>query len=54
MVDLHITGMWLTGMGKKLKPVELWFCALAYNCGDELMWSMVLHQKQSPVGAVVS
>jgi len=36
-VDLHITGRLLTGMGKKLKPVEVCSNALAHKCGVELM-----------------
>ena len=33
MVDLHITGRLLVGMGKKLRPVELCSYTLACKCG---------------------
>ena len=53
MVDLHITGRLLVGMGKKLKPVELCSYTLACKCGDELMWSIVHNNSKARWGPVV-
>jgi len=41
MVDLHITGRLLIGMGKKLKPVQLCSNTPTHKRSVELMWSMV-------------
>ncbi len=52
MVDLHITGRLLVGMGKKLRPVELCSYTLACKCGNELMCSIV-HNNKARWGPVV-
>ena len=41
MVDLHITGRLLIGMGKKLKPAELCSHALAHKPSKEWMWCLL-------------
>ena len=41
MVDLHITGSLLIGMGKKLKPVQLCCHTPADKHSKELVWCMV-------------
>jgi len=46
MVDLHITGRLLIGMGQKLKPVELCCYTPAHKHSKELMWSM-MHNNNS-------
>jgi len=53
MVDLHIAGRLLIGMGKKLKPVELCSYTLARKRGNELMWSMVHSNSKAWWGPVV-
>ena len=53
MIDLHITGRLLVGMGKKLKPVELCSYTPAHKSSDELMWSMVHNNNKVRWGPVV-
>ncbi len=53
MVDLHVIGRLLIGMGKKLKPVELCSYTPAHKPSNELMWSIVHHNSQARWGSVV-
>jgi len=48
MVDLHITGGLLIGMGKKLKPVQLCSYTPTHKRSVDLMWSVV-HNTNSKV-----
>ena len=41
MMDLHITGRLLMGMGKKLKPLDLCSSTPAHKPSHELRWCMV-------------
>ena len=52
MVDLHITGRLLVGMGKKLRPIELCSCTLVCTCGNGLMCS-IAHNNKARWGLVV-
>ena len=52
MVGLHIPGRRLTGMGKKLKPVDNCSFTLAHKSGNELMWCM-MHNSKARWGPVV-
>ncbi len=53
LIDLHITGMQLIGMCKKLKPIELCCYILAHKRGNELIWSMVHNKSKARWGPVV-
>jgi len=44
----------LVGMGKKLRPIELCFYTLTWNCGDKLMWSIVQNNSRARWGPIVS
>ncbi len=53
MVDLHITGRLLIGMGKQLKPIELCSYTLAHKPSGELMWSIVHDKSKARWGSIV-
>ena len=53
MVDLHIIGRLLIGMGKKLKPVQLCIYTLSHKPSKELMRSMVRNRSKARWGPVV-
>ncbi len=53
MVDLHITGSLLIGMGKKLKPAELCSYTLAHKPSNELMCCMVHSNSKARWGPVI-
>ena len=48
MVDLHITGRLLIGMGKELKPVQLCCHTPADKHSEELLWCMVHDSSSKP------
>ena len=52
IVDLHITGRLLIGMGKKLKFVHLCSHAPAHKHSKELMWYTV-HNSSSKARSLV-
>jgi len=53
MVDLHINGRLLIGMGKKLQPVQLCSHTPAHKPSNELMWCMVHNNSTARWGPVV-